>query len=112
MKEGSIVMVAFHQQDGIVKKRPALVLKVNQPYSDILACAISSKLHNYIEGIDYILKNNSENFNETGLKHNMLIRTSFIETFSKDNHITGVIGEVSQNVYNSVIENIINYLKS
>ncbi len=112
MTEGSIVMVAFNQHDGAVKQRPALLLKFTTPFNDVLACAISSKLHNHVEGVDVILKNTDSDFHLTGLKHNALIRTTLIQTFSVTNHIVGAIGKVNAETYNRVVQNLINYLKS
>ena len=55
MEEGRVVRVAFQQADGQVKLRPAVVLKRLATNPDLLVCAISSKLHREMPGVDIVV---------------------------------------------------------
>jgi mRNA interferase MazF len=44
MKEGDVVLAPFPQADGVVKNRPAVVLRVMRPFGDLLVCGVSRQL--------------------------------------------------------------------
>jgi len=41
MKEGDIVIVPMPQADGMVKNRPAVVLRAMPPFRDVLVCGVN-----------------------------------------------------------------------
>jgi mRNA interferase MazF len=42
MKEGDLILVPMPQADGLVKNRPAIVLREMQPFQDVLICGVST----------------------------------------------------------------------
>lgn len=69
-KAGQIVLFEFPQTDfESVKQRPVLLLaQLPGDYDDWLICMISSRLHQYIEGVDEIIREDSPDFIQSGLK--------------------------------------------
>jgi mRNA interferase MazF len=44
MKEGDAVIVPLRQADGVVKNRPAVILREMPPFMDPLVCGLSTQL--------------------------------------------------------------------
>jgi mRNA interferase MazF len=44
MKEGDVVLTPIPQADGVIKNRPAIVLRTMPPYRDFLVCGVSTQL--------------------------------------------------------------------
>ena len=65
--EGKVIITVFHQ-DKKQKLRPGLVLREFPKYGDVLVCAISSQLHQYIQGFDLRLDSTHPDFTISGLK--------------------------------------------
>ena len=42
MKEGDIILTPLMQADGMMKNRPALLLRELPPYGDFLTCGITT----------------------------------------------------------------------
>ncbi len=42
MKEGDVILTPIPQADGVVKNRPAVVLREMPPYKDFLVCGVST----------------------------------------------------------------------
>jgi hypothetical protein len=47
MKEGDIVIVPLPQANGMVKNRPAVILREMPPFRDPLVCGLSTQLRQY-----------------------------------------------------------------
>ena len=62
MKAGFVVLAKIQQADGRIKLRPVVVLGKMPPYSDVLVCAISSKLHHEVKGFDDVIDVNADDF--------------------------------------------------
>lgn len=45
MKEGDVILTPVPQADGVIKNRPAIILRELPPYRDFLACGVSTQLH-------------------------------------------------------------------
>lgn len=80
MEEGRVVRVAFQQADGQVKLRPAVVLKRLAEGPDLLVCAISSKLHREMPGVDIVVDAGHADFRSMGLPFPSLIRSAYLTT--------------------------------
>ena len=44
MKEGDVVLTPIPQADGMIKNRPAIILREMPPYKDFLVCGVSTQL--------------------------------------------------------------------
>ena len=55
MKSGSVILAKIQQADGRLKARPTIVLNTMPPFSDLLVCAISSKLKHECPGFDEMI---------------------------------------------------------
>lgn len=80
MEEGRIVRVAFQQADGAIKLRPAVVIKQLPAGPDLLVCAISSKLHRAMPGVDIVVNEQHADFTGIGLPFPSLIRCAYLTT--------------------------------
>ncbi len=109
MEEGRVVRVAFQQADGQVKLRPAVVLRRLAPNPDLLVCAISSKLHREMPGVDIVVGAQHPDFVGMGLPFPSLIRSAYLTTVP----LTAVqdpIGTVSPATLASILEQLTTYL--
>jgi mRNA interferase MazF len=79
MKPGGIVLTVI-PQDNLQKKRPVLILKILPKYKDFPVCALSSQLHQYIEGFDLILEASHPAFGASGLKQSSVFRLSNLQS--------------------------------
>lgn len=111
MEEGSIVRISLPQSDGKLRSRPALLLKKVSPFNDWILCSISSKLHNEVKGLDFILDSNHEDFNSSHLKFSGLIRVANLFTIP-ESIIEGKIGFISSKSYKIILQNLSNFVLS
>ncbi|NIR48668.1 type II toxin-antitoxin system PemK/MazF family toxin [candidate division KSB1 bacterium] len=94
------------------KLRPILLLApLPGDYDDWLICMISSKLHQYVEGIDEIIKSNSSDFEQSGLKAESVIRATRIAVISGE-LLPGPIGEISPQRLKRIRKNLAGWIKS
>ena len=96
IQEALVVLFNFPQADlNNGKPRPALTLKkIPGKYNDWLICMISTRLHQYIEGLDSIISPKDEDFSQSGLKAESVIRVSRLAIVSED-ILIGKIGSIS-----------------
>jgi len=96
IKEGDVVLFRFPQtdlQEG--KLRPALVIKrVPGEYEDWLICMISSRSYQYNEKLDEIIIPQDNDYQDSGLKTESIIRTSRLAVVEKE-VLIGKIGKIS-----------------
>ncbi len=109
MTPGDIILVAMPTRKGKGKKRPALVLQKMLPFEDLLVCGISSQLHYEVKGFDLIIREEDQNFRQTGLKRDSLIRLGYITTIAK-NRIPGKIGRLPAEHFETLITRLTNFL--
>ena len=109
IEPGNIVLINMLQSDGNYKLRPALILKKLPKYNDLLVCGISSQLGQYIEGYDEILKEDSIDFIQTGLKKSSVIRLFFIAVVPNEN-ISGSIGSISSSLHQDLLNRLARFL--
>ncbi|WP_353929599.1 type II toxin-antitoxin system PemK/MazF family toxin [Okeanomitos corallinicola TIOX110] len=93
---GQIVLFKFPQTDlTIGKLRPALLIKpLSNGYDDWLVCMISTKTGQELTGLDEIITPNDQDFKQTGLKSESVVRVSRLAVVS-EKILLGKIGEVS-----------------
>lgn len=109
MKQGDIILFPIQQADGKVKTRPVLLLKQLPGYGDWLGCGISSQLHEYINGFDFILDDSHTDFKTSGLKLPGIIRLGFLSSIPSKK-IPGAIGKISPAVVKQLLKNLSDYL--
>jgi mRNA interferase MazF len=112
-KSGQLVLFNFPQTDLIPgKPRPVLMLaKLPGEYDDWLICMISSQTHQYFDGVDEIILQDSPDFIQSGLKSTSVIRVSRLAVVAED-ILLGPIGEISQERLSRIKNNLINWIKT
>jgi mRNA interferase MazF len=109
MQATDIVLARIQQADGALKTRPSLVLDLVPPFGDFLLCGISTQLDTAVAGLDEVLLSGEDDFPDTGLRSDSVIRSAYLFTIPKDD-VKGVIGRVSQARYHRVLQNLADYL--
>jgi mRNA interferase MazF len=94
MTEGSIVITPLPQADGILKNRPALLLRELPPFGDFLSCGISTQLHQAVPEFDDIIFRADQDFLSTGLVADSVIRLGFLAVLPRQK-IIGTIGSIA-----------------
>lgn len=94
MKPGSLVLARLQQADGHLKARPVIVLNTMPPFSDLLVCAVSSKVKHECRGFDEVITPDDEDFGSSGLKVASLIRLGMVATIPQP-AILGELGQIS-----------------
>ena len=112
IREGDLILFEFPKTDLKKSKlRPALVLKkLPGKYNDWLICMISSRIHQYNNGLDIIISTDDKDFKESGLKITSVIRVSRLAVVDKDIMI-GKIGKISLERLKIIKEKICNWIK-
>jgi hypothetical protein len=59
MKEGDVIVVPMPQADGMVKNRPAIVLREMPPFGDVLVCGVSTQLRQAAKDFDEVISKRS-----------------------------------------------------
>lgn len=109
MKESEIVLTPILQANGQLKNRPALILRVMPPFQDFLVCGISTQLRQKVEDFGEIISQNADDFAESGLVADSLIRLGFLAVLPSAK-IIGSIGSVSTGRHQKLLSNLSNYL--
>ena len=94
MKEGDVVLTPIPQANGRIKNRPVIVLRELPAYRDFLVCGVSTQLRQYIEGFDEIISSADQDFQQSGLITDSVIRLGFLAVLPR-NSIIGAIGDIS-----------------
>ena len=108
MKPGDIVLTKI-PQDNLNKLRPVLILKTMPGYNDLLVCAVSSQLHQFIPGFDLILEDSSPFFANSGLKASSVFRLSNLAVLPITD-INGKIGSLEKILHQQLLKNLSEYL--
>jgi mRNA interferase MazF len=109
MKEGNIILCRIPQADGIIKNRPAIILREIPPYKDFLICGISTQLNQLVRGFDEIIEPNDADFVLSGLKTKSLIRVGFLAVLPRSK-IIGSIGSISPERHKRLLKTLSDYL--
>ena len=109
MKEADIILTPLPQADGIVKNRPALLLRELPPFGDFLACGISAQLHQAVPGFDDIISKADTDFPSSGLVTDSVIRLGFMAVLSRQ-RILGSIGGIAAERHGRLLRTLSKHL--
>ncbi|MGI8788279.1 MAG: type II toxin-antitoxin system PemK/MazF family toxin [Pyrinomonadaceae bacterium] len=109
MKESDVIIAAFPQSDGSLKRRPALILREMPPFRDFLICGISTQIRQRVENFDEIISSADDDFEESGLDADSLIRLGFLLVLPRT-QIIGAIDEISKERHKKLLQNLTDYL--
>ena len=109
MKEADVILAAFPQADGKIKKRPAILLREMPPFNDCLVCGVSSQLHQYVENFDELVLLSDIDFKESGLLSSSVIRLSFLAVLPRK-RLAGSIGTLSRTRYVRLLTRLSDFL--
>jgi mRNA interferase MazF len=109
MKEGNVILTPIPQADGQIKNRPALLLRIMPRFKDALVCGISTRLHQEVADFDEIILRQDEDYAESGLVSDSLIRLGFLSLIPS-RQILGNIGSISPVRHQRLLKNLANYL--
>jgi mRNA interferase MazF len=109
MKEGDVVIVPLPQADGVVKNRPAVVLREMPPFQDPLVCGVSTQLRQATKDFDDVVSSSDADFHSSGLKHESLIRLGFLVVIPRT-QIAGSIGSISSERHTRLLQRLSKYL--
>ena len=102
--------MAFQQSDGLIKFRPAVLIKKVPPFDDLLVCAVSTQLQNFVPGLDIIMKEGEPDFPKTRLKQSSVIRVAKLATIPASG-VEGEIGKISRERYQQLLNKLNSFLK-
>ena len=94
MKPGDLVLTALPQADGQVKPRPAVVLALLPPFSDAVACGVTTQLRHAVPGFDEFIGPQDDDFRQSALKAASIIRLGYLTVLMPEDVICR-IGSVS-----------------
>jgi len=94
MKEADIILMPLPQADGMVKNRPALLLRELPPFGDFLACGISTQLRQAVPDFDEVIAAADGDFVSSGLLSESVVRLGFLAVLPRQ-RILGAIGQVA-----------------
>lgn len=109
MQEGDVVIVAMPQANGVVKDRPAVLLREMPPFRDMLVCGVSTQLRHAVKDFDEVISPADADFVGSGLNAESLIRLGFLIVIPRQ-EIVGSIGSISSERYNRVLRRLSDYL--
>ena len=105
MTEADIVLTPLPQADGIVKNRPALLLRQLPPFGDFLACGISTQLHQAVPEFDDVISRTDSDFPTSGLVADSVIRLGFLAVLPRQ-RILGSIGKIAAGRHARLLRNL------
>jgi mRNA interferase MazF len=109
MKEGDVILSPIPQANGILKTRPAIILREIPPYKDFLICGISTQLNQLVQGFDEIIGPEDADFASSGLKAKSLVRLGFLAVLPRSK-IIGSIGSISPERHKRLLKTLSDYL--
>lgn len=109
MTEGDIILARLPQEDGQLKTRPVVLLRELPGYGDFLACGLTTQLKYRYKDFDDVISSGDEDFAQSGLNLDSLIRLNFLSGLSK-NAIIGRIGRISKTRHERLLKMLSDYL--
>lgn len=109
MRQGDVVVVPMPQADGVVKNRPAIVLREMPPFGDALVCGVSTQLRQAAQDFDEVISPSDPDFALSGLKEESLIRLGFLAVVPRSK-IAGSIGSISPERHKRLLNRLSEYL--
>ncbi|MFY9608892.1 MAG: transcriptional regulator [Blastocatellia bacterium] len=109
MQEAEVVIVAMRQANGVVKDRPAIILREMPPFRDLLVCGVSTQLRHAAKDFDEIISPADSDFVGSGLNAESLIRVGFLIVIPRQ-EIVGSIGSISSERHKRHLKRLSDYL--
>jgi mRNA interferase MazF len=109
MNEGDVALTPLPQADGIVKNRPAIILREMPPFRDFLVCGVSSQLDKEVKGFDEVISSTDDDFRSSGLRTPSLVRLGFLAVLPST-QIIGAIGSISAERHKRLLKTLSEYL--
>jgi mRNA interferase MazF len=109
MKEGNVVLTPIPQAHGMIKNRPAIILREMPPYRDFLVCGVSTQLDKQVKGFDEVISSSDDDFEVSGLKTTSLVRLGFLAVLPSA-QIIGTIGSISSARHKTLLQRLCSYL--
>jgi mRNA interferase MazF len=109
MKEGDFVLTSIPQADGILKNRPAIILREMLPYRDFLVCGVSIQLDKQVKGFDDVISAADDDFKGSGLRTTSLVRLGFLAVLPSA-QIIGAIESISPTRHQRLLKTVSDYL--
>lgn len=109
MKEADVVLTPIPQADGVIKNRPAIILREMPPYRDFLVCGVSTQLDKEVKGFDEVISDTDEDFQSSGLRTSSLVRLGFLAVLPS-RQIIGAIGSISSTRHGKLLKTLSDYL--
>ncbi len=109
MKEGDVIIVPMPQSDGVVKNRPAIILREMPPFRDALVCGVSTQLRQAAKDFDEVISPGDADFVSSGLIEESLIRLGFLVVVPRAK-IVGSIGSISSERHKRLLQRLSEYL--
>src|SRR5947207_2311193 len=109
MKEGDVVLTPIPQADGVVKNRPAIILREMPLYRDFLVCGISTQLNKQVKGFDDVIEPTDDDFRKSGLRTASLVRLGFLAVLPSV-QIIGTIGSISSTRHRKLLKTLSDHL--
>lgn len=111
MEKDDIILASLPISNGSYKIRPALILSFFPPYGDYLVCGISSKLHQNIKEVSFLISEKDSFFKSSGLQTSSIVRLNYIAAIP-ENIIAGKIGSIPKVIYNTILNKFITLIQS
>lgn len=109
MQEGDVVILAMPQANGVIKDRPAVILREMPPFRDMLVCGVSTQLRHAVKDFDEVVSPSDADFVGSGLNAESLIRLGFLVVVPVQN-IVGSIGSISSNRHKRLLQRLADHL--
>lgn len=109
MQEGDVVIVAMPQANGLVKDRPAVILREMPPFRDMLVCGVSTQMRHAVKDFDEVIAPADADFVGSGLNAESLIRLGFLVVVPLQN-IVGSIGSIASERHKRLLKRLSDYL--
>jgi mRNA interferase MazF len=109
MQEGDVVIVAMPQANGLIKDRPAIILREMPPFRDMLVCGVSTQLRQAAKDFDELISPTDPDFSTSGLIDESLIRLGFLVAVPRSK-IVGSIGSISLKRHTRLLQRLADYL--
>ena len=111
MNEADVVLTHLPQSDGLLKYRPAVVLRRMPPFGDVLVCGVSTQLQQVAADFDEIIEPGHEDFVGSGLRAASLIRLGFL-TVRPAVKFTEGIGFISAQRHRRLLDRLSRHLRT
>jgi len=109
MNEGDVVIMPIPQADGQIKNRPVVILRKMPPYGDLLVCGVSTQLQQSVPDFDELVISKDQDFKESGLIKDSVVRLSFLAVVPSK-AVIGGIGSIAPERHRRLLQRLSAYL--